>query len=174
VINAGVSGDRIHKSRSRWHRDVLSFKPDLVTVSFGLNDSHDGLDGLDPYIQSHLDLVHRLRDETDSDILLLTPGMMMREDSGIIAEAHRKFVPKFLEVYRAGYLQKYVEALRDFAVDQGIPYVDVYAIWERLEADGVNVQSHLINGINHPDYRIHERMAREMEKRIFDSEWEVF
>jgi len=32
VINSGVGGDTSQESRSRWERDVLIYKPDLVTL----------------------------------------------------------------------------------------------------------------------------------------------
>ena len=38
VINAGISGHTTTEGLARLDRDVLQHKPDLVTVSFGLND----------------------------------------------------------------------------------------------------------------------------------------
>lgn len=32
VINSGVAGDTARRSRKRWERDVLMYKPDLVTI----------------------------------------------------------------------------------------------------------------------------------------------
>src|SRR4051812_21866018 len=32
VINSGVGGDTAETSRQRWERDVLLYKPDLVTI----------------------------------------------------------------------------------------------------------------------------------------------
>ena len=53
------------------------YKPDLVTIFFGHNDAHGGREGLAPFIQAVGDLVHRIRSETEADILLMTPCMMM-------------------------------------------------------------------------------------------------
>ena len=38
VINAGISGHTTTEGLARLDRDVLRHKPDLVTISFGLND----------------------------------------------------------------------------------------------------------------------------------------
>jgi lysophospholipase L1-like esterase len=42
VINAGVSGETAEKSFLRIERDVLSKKPDLVIVEFGVNEAFRG------------------------------------------------------------------------------------------------------------------------------------
>lgn len=80
VINSGVGGDTAEKSRQRWDRDVLLYKPDLVTICFGLNDTHRGEAGLAEYIAAIAaigDLVNRIRTETEAEILILTTIMMI-------------------------------------------------------------------------------------------------
>src|SRR5262245_18772354 len=42
IVNAGVSGNRSSEMRERFQRDVLARKPDLVTVSVGINDVWHG------------------------------------------------------------------------------------------------------------------------------------
>src|SRR5579884_287728 len=39
VINAGIGGDTVHGMRLRLERDVLVFRPTLVTLSAGANDT---------------------------------------------------------------------------------------------------------------------------------------
>ena len=39
VINAGVPGDTVLMGRARYERDVAPFRPDIVTMTFGLNDA---------------------------------------------------------------------------------------------------------------------------------------
>src|SRR6267378_3421274 len=38
--NVGISGDRSIGGRSRFQRDVVSFKPTAMTVDFGMNDGN--------------------------------------------------------------------------------------------------------------------------------------
>ncbi|MDF2715412.1 MAG: hypothetical protein K0R28_2337 [Paenibacillus sp.] len=167
VINAGVSGDSAFRSKARWHRDMIGFQPDLVTIGFGANDVHKGMDGLEPYMSAIHELVQRIRAETEADILLLTPGMMMKADNAKIADVHRHLVPKFLEVYQSGTLPAYVQALKNYAIAQKVPCLDVYAMWEQMESDGVDIHSHLVNGINHPDIGVHKQIADAIEARLF-------
>ena len=48
VLNAGVSGNTSNDELGRLSRDVLDKKPDLVTVSVGVNDVWHGFDGTHP------------------------------------------------------------------------------------------------------------------------------
>lgn len=159
VINSGVSGDTAGRSRGRWEHDVLCYRPDLVTIKFGLNDAHGGEQGLAGYIGAIGDLVGRVRTETEADILLLTPSMMMKRDNPFISAGHQKHIPTFTRLYEDGHLPQYVEALRTFAADNGLPLLDVYAMWEQMEAEGIDIHTRLSNGINHPDPLFHEQLA---------------
>jgi lysophospholipase L1-like esterase len=38
VINTGISGDTVRDLKSRWERDCISLKPDVLSVLIGVND----------------------------------------------------------------------------------------------------------------------------------------
>jgi lysophospholipase L1-like esterase len=40
VLNAGVSGDRVHDLLARWDSDVVAHAPEVLTVLIGVNDAH--------------------------------------------------------------------------------------------------------------------------------------
>lgn len=48
VINAGIGGHRSVDMRRRFERDVLRHRPDVVTVSCGVNDVWHGFDAFHP------------------------------------------------------------------------------------------------------------------------------
>src|SRR5438874_898094 len=48
IVNAGVSGNRSSEMRDRFQRDVVDRKPDLVTISVGINDVWHGFDAEHP------------------------------------------------------------------------------------------------------------------------------
>lgn len=166
VINSGVAGDTAQESRSRWDRDVLMYQPDLVTICFGHNDAHGRLDGLAPFAQGIADLIERIRTETEADILLMTPCMMMKRDNARVAEVHKPLVPAFVQLAKDGILPLYVDAVRRLAADQNIPLLDVYALWEQMERDGVDIESRLSNGINHPDPTFHVLWGAALEEKL--------
>lgn len=167
VINSGVSGDTAARSRARWEHDVFTYQPDLVTIKFGLNDAHGGEKGLEPYIGAIRDLVGQLKERTQADILLMTPSMMMKRDNDRICADHQRHIGPFTKLYEDGHLFRYVEAVRAFAAESGLPLLDVYAMWERMEADGIDIHTRLSNGINHPDPEFHVQLAEALESVLF-------
>lgn len=167
VINSGVSGDTVVNSRERWQRDMLIYNPDLVTIGFGVNDVHQGEEGLPLYIQSIRELINNVRNQTEADILLLTPNMMMKHTNPYIHENERHFTSNFLRTAKAGSLQMYTEALRAFVKEEAIPYVDVYSLWEHMEQQGIDIHTRLANGLNHPDREFHSQIAQAIDQKLF-------
>jgi acyl-CoA thioesterase-1 len=160
VINSGVSGDTAHKSRDRWHRDLLHFKPDFVTVAFGTNDCHKGESGIHEYIAAMSELIHVVESQTEADLLLLTPtNMLMSKVTERIDPRDEVYMPHFLKTADEGYLQQYSDALKMLLVDRGVPYVDVYAVWEQMVIEGLDINERLVNGLNHPDRAFHLQIA---------------
>lgn len=167
VINGGVSGDTALMSCSRWERDLYRFQPDLVTIGFGVNDAHLGKAGLEDFITSLHALIDGVRQNTEADLLLLTPTMMMKRENPNIHESDRSFVPQFLRTAEAGYLALYVKALRQLAAEKQVECLDLYALWEQMEQAGVDIHSRLANGINHPDRTFHQVISKAIEDIIF-------
>ncbi|MFD0696613.1 SGNH/GDSL hydrolase family protein [Paenibacillus sp. GCM10027628] len=167
MINSGIAGDTAAASRSRWERDVLLYKPDLVSIFFGHNDAHGGKEGIAPYIQAISDFVDLIRAETEADIVVITPCMMMKRDNVRIAEVHKPLIPQFVKLAEEGHLLSYTEALRQFAWGRGIPCLDAYGMWERMEREGIDIHARLSNGINHPDPEFHVVLGAALEKTLF-------
>jgi acyl-CoA thioesterase-1 len=169
VINSGVSGDTGHASRSRWERDIFMYQPDLITIGFGVNDAHEGKEGLANYIESMQELIHHIRSQTEANVLLLTPNMLMKKDNPNIHEKDRPVIPRFIQTAQSEYLPLYVEALRELARAEDVPFVDQYAMWDHMERQGIDIHTRLSNGINHPDRAFHQELADRIEIRLFES-----
>ncbi|WP_221469036.1 SGNH/GDSL hydrolase family protein [Cohnella nanjingensis] len=169
VVNSGVGGDTAEQSRSRWERDVLMYKPDLVTICFGHNDAHGRMAGVAPFVRALADSVGRVCAETEADLLLMTPCMMMKQDNDRVAEAHKPLVADFIKLAKDGILPLYVDAVRQFAAERDIPLLDPYAMWEQMERDGIDIHARLSNGINHPDPEFHAAWGKAMEDYMFSS-----
>ncbi|UKS27955.1 GDSL-type esterase/lipase family protein [Paenibacillus sp. HWE-109] len=170
VINSGVGGDTAHESRKRWERDVLLYQPDLVTIKFGLNDMHQGMEGLGRYIDSIQDLVDCIRKETNAEVLLMTPSMAMKHDNRYIPDGYKVYVADFLKAAHEGVLEAYARSLRVFAETNQIPFLDVYAMWEQMEREGIDIHERLTNGLNHPDRKFHAELADAIETLLFQDE----
>ncbi len=67
VINVGISGNKIDDLQGRWEKDVLSAKPDLVSIKVGINDVWHGLMpgrkgiSVEEYRAGYIDILDRLR-----------------------------------------------------------------------------------------------------------------
>jgi lysophospholipase L1-like esterase len=69
VINAGKGGDNATSALARLKKDVLAHKPDIVTVSFGLNDT--GSRKPDQFKESLKKIIKTLKD-ADIQVVLMT------------------------------------------------------------------------------------------------------
>jgi lysophospholipase L1-like esterase len=169
VLNAGQSGQTAPGALASLDRDVLRHQPDLVTISFGLNDAWGGVDGLPRFRAAVEDMITRVRTETESDVLVLTPTFMNRADNSRVAPEHRQLVEPMAQVMNSGMLARYAQAVRDAAAAHGAPCVDVWAAWQALADAGVNTDDLLSNGLNHPTGDAHDIAAQLLAKSILEA-----
>ncbi len=165
IVNAGISGDNATQALSRIDRDVLSFKPDLVVVCFGLNDCASGIDGLQTYINSMTKIVESIK-ATGAEVIVMTP-CDVADHLSIHAknETHRypfvtKCIEGIVELANKGVLDAYVKASVEVAKQLSVPVCDVYSRWKKLKSMGADTTELLANKVNHP--------TREMNKMFSD------
>lgn len=170
IVNAGVSGDKSYGGAERLERDVLSFKPDLVIVDFGLNDSmnKDVDGGIAAYDKSMREIFESVL-ASGAECILLTPNYMNKAVSPLLKE------PLFIDiaaeaavVQNTGILTRYVETARKAAADMGVPVADAYAVWQALDHGGVDTDALLSNNINHPTKQAHDIFVQEIMRAILN------
>jgi lysophospholipase L1-like esterase len=160
IINAGVDGHRVIDGAARLDRDVIRHQPDLVFLAFGLNDAALGRAANVPGFASALaDHCQRVRAETSSDIVLITPNMMLTRANDAIPPRWRHVAQDFLTIQCSGLLGDYAAAIREVGGGLSIPVADVYAAWSRRAAEGIDTTADLANGLNHPNPRAHQLAA---------------
>ena len=159
TFNAGVSGDNVTNALKRLERDVLSQRPDLVLIAFGLNDSLKGEPGLAEFSAGLSEMVLTIRKETEADIMLLTPPFMARKPSFRIHPDHLGMADAIITIQSTGVLERYADVIRAIAREHNIPLADIHKEWARLAASGLDTDVWLINGLNHPDHRGHRLAA---------------
>lgn len=168
IINAGVSGDNAHAGLSRLERDVLSYKPDLVIVNFGLNDSmnKDVEGGLETYDKS-MRAIFKKALASGAECLLLTPNYMNKGVSPFLTE------PLFIDIAKeaavvqnTGILTRYVETARKAAEDMAVPVADAYSVWQALEKSGADTDALLSNHINHPTREMQKIFVQEIMRKL--------
>ncbi len=135
VVNAGRKGDTVADGHARVSRGVLEPKPDLVMISFGLNDAKKGT----PLIAFGKDLraiIEQIRGVGATVALLTTTRLAM----GTSAMIHLDPDP-------------YNEVIRSLAAECGVPLIDVYR-----ETTGGNLKRFYLDLI-HPNEEGCRRLA---------------
>lgn len=169
VLNAGVSGDSSRGGLGRLERDVLSFKPDLVTVNFGLNDAMNPNveEGLAAYTENMRTIFERIL-ASGAEAMLVTPNFMCEYVSHKLQdETLRNIAENAANVQNSGVLARYVNAAREVARSMNVPIADAFARWEAWKAGGVDTTEHLSNSINHPTKEAHDIFTEEILRIMF-------
>jgi lysophospholipase L1-like esterase len=153
VINTGISGDTVPGLLSDLEHRVTRFEPTVVSVMMGMNDAAKGEAGREGFKKSYLELIDRLRAETDALILLHTPNPITA------VAASRSDLPAYAEI------------IREVAAERGVALVDQEKLWNEYVAQPRKDLNYLLSdGTIHPDNYGHILMAHNLFKvlDIFD------
>ncbi len=169
IIDSGTSGDNTTNARDRIDRDITPFSPDLVVVSFGLNDSCSGLDALDKYADNLRFILNKVA-SNGAEVIFLTQNAMntkisysMKEENVLL---HTARITE--NVQNSGILRAYMNKAKEIASECGAKVCDIYPMWEKLIAGGVDTTELLANKINHPIREIHYYMAMKLIETMFE------
>lgn len=155
VRNLGIGGERTDQALARLERDVLSLRPQLVTVMYGTNDSYvdRGAQASRISVEQYRDnlnrIVSRLR-RSGIRPVLMTPPRWARDAA-----------PNGLGENPNGRLEPYVQACRELARQQRVPLVDHFEGWTRATGRGVNLRDWTTDGC-HPNPRGHQELAERL------------
>lgn len=152
TINAGIAGDNLIQMSKRLYRDVIRYQPDLVLINGSLNWDENMMGSTSEYKAILRDMVHRIKKETQADIILLTPnGDLPNTLFGNLN------VPEPTTIER-------VQTIRELADEEKVCLADVYAVWENARDAGCPWRELLANGVNHPGVEGHEVYALTLMK----------
>lgn len=131
-LNMGIAGDTIEGMEARLTRDVIRYQPDLVILNGSMNFSKNHGDTND-YKRHFRKVVERIMDETEADLILVTPNMAVREEKDLLLEERS-------------------EAIREMAEKKHLPLADAYRVWEELfyQFPDLDVKDCMANRLNHP------------------------
>jgi lysophospholipase L1-like esterase/pimeloyl-ACP methyl ester carboxylesterase len=142
VINAGISGNTTADGLNRLDRDVLQHKPQIVTISFGLNDmTRVPAAQFRTNLQS---LIDRCR-AAGSHVVLCTPN-------AVIDTADRPIIK----------LETFCDIIRDVAKQNEILVCDQYTAGRRLLQRAPRTWRLTMSDAIHPNMDGHKRMAEEL------------
>ncbi|SEE91665.1 SGNH/GDSL hydrolase family protein [Ruania alba] len=141
VVTTAVSGWQVGNLLAELDAVCLRYRPDIVLIGTGLNDTKGTTDGVHDFARRYTELVHRLRAETGALVVAQTPNDTLTTGPDHVV-AH---------------LAEYVEAIRGVAAETGAVLVDHYAVWQATE---VNSVYHWLGHGCHPNAYGHRAMAR--------------
>ena len=166
VINSGISGDWAANGNARFERDVARYAPDLVVVSFGLNDSTHGLDYVGEYAQQLQEIFNKVK-ALGAECVFVFQNMMNTKVSCHLKETRAQDLAKlFAKVQNDGVLDAYYEAAKKMAQDCGVAFCDVYSTWKQMAKNGVDITELLSNKYNHPIRELHYYTAMKVLETI--------
>jgi lysophospholipase L1-like esterase len=142
VINAGISGHATTQGLARLDRDVLQHKPDLVTISFGLNDMTRLTE--EQFVANLKTLVVRCR-EAKAQVVLCTPNAVITTSGRPVEK-----------------LVRYCDRIRELGRTLKVPVCDQFAAGESLRAKDPWAWRLTMSDEIHPNMDGHKRMAQEL------------
>ncbi len=154
AVDAGINGITAKASVGRIERDVLSHRPDLVIVCFGLNDVNGPLD---EYLASLKEIFTACR-SGERDTVFMTPNMLNTRVAPDTIPDYRSYAAVTAEYQNGGRMDLYMKEACALARTCGVTVCDCYAAWKK-RAETEDVTMLLANRINHPVREMHELFA---------------
>ncbi len=165
IINSGIGGNTASMGLARFDRDVLAYHPDLVVISFGLNDHGEP----EKYVES-LGIMFDKLNTLEIPCVFLTENMMNTD----LAEDIEKEAGSFVDYAKVTAVKQTNGEMDELfakgiavAKSRGITVCDVYAKWKKLYECGANITMLLANRINHPIREMHDFTAYSLINTLF-------
>lgn len=155
AINAGKSGDNAKRGLARIEADVLSQKPDLVTVAFGLNDIFRPAE-----FEKNYEEILRKISSSGAKTIVITPNMLCTYIHPEILPEAMKVAVSAVRAQTDGTLDSIHFLSVSLAEKYGATVCDVYLYWKNLYLQGADTTAMLANFINHPSPQMHEETSR--------------
>jgi acyl-CoA thioesterase I len=143
VIVTAIGGESSDNGAKRFERDVLSLRPDLITIDYALNDRGIGLE----QAKTAWTKMIKMAQDKNIPLMLLTPTADTRSDI----------------LNSKDPLSLHAQQIRDLAAKFNTGLVGSYAAFQAWVLQG-NELDDLMSQINHPNRRGHDVVVAELLK----------
>lgn len=144
VIVTAIGGENAEAGALRFIDEVLTHRPDVVTIDYALNDRTIGLARAESAWRTMIELALG----RGVNVILLTPTHDLL--------TQRRGDPMWAEE-----LPKHADQVRHLAAEYGVGLADSDAAFNRYLANGGEVTD-LLSHINHPNHLGHQLVTREL------------
>lgn len=148
VIVTAIGGETSQSGAKRFARDVLSHRPDIITIDYALNDRRIGLAKAK---ESWVSMIKAAKAQ-GIKVILLTPT------ADLSANMNNPDDP----------LNQHAEQIRKIAAEHNLALVDSLAEFKAYVAKGGNLKD-LMSQVNHPNRKGHEIVAKELMKWFYSN-----
>lgn len=153
VIVTAIGGEESENGAKRFAADVLSHRPDLITIDYALNDRRIGLDRARAAWRSMIAEASAAR----AKLLLLTPTLDITQEPGAVADKRQP-------------LRDQSEQIRTLAAESGVGLIDSMAAFDRFLATSKRPLGDLLAQSNHPNRRGHDLVVQELSHWLGEGE----
>lgn len=144
VIVTAKGGEHAANGNERFEREVLTHRPDLITIDYGLNDR--GI-GLEVAANAWRQMIEKAL-EKKARIILLTPSW-----------EHSRNLPDKLAEWKQ--LEQHAQMIRSLAAEYQVGLADSFAAFAEYEGQGGNLTD-VLSWQNHPSQLGHELIAKKI------------
>ena len=135
VIVTAVGGETSDKGAERFKDDVLSHRPDVITIDYALNDRRIGLENTEKSLTS---MITQAKSQ-GIKVILLTPTADLSSDLNDLQDP----------------LNKQAELIKNLAKSHNVALVDSLAEFKAYVSDGGKLED-LMSQVNHPNRKGHD------------------
>ncbi len=174
VINAGIGGHNTKMGKARFQKDVLSVKPDVVVIMFGINDAAVDLwkkppskkprVSLKDYRNNLTDMIRTLKKQ-GARVVLMTSNPIHWAPKTRELYGKPPYKPDDLDGFNV-ILRDYVAAVREIARKEVVGLVDVFAAFEDHDAKPKHKPGSLTPDGMHPGNAGHRIIADLLIKHL--------
>lgn len=143
VIVTAVGGETSDKGPARFEGDVLSHRPDVITIDYGLNDRRIGLQNAEKSLTS---MITQAKAQ-GIKVILLTPTADTNADLNNPKDP----------------LNEHAELIRNLVRLHNVALVDSLEKFKEYVSEGGNLED-LMSQANHPNRKGHDLVTRELMK----------
>jgi acyl-CoA thioesterase-1 len=151
VANVGIGGERTDMALARLEKDVISLKPQIVTIMYGTNDSYVDKGGTEPrltaadYQKNLAALCDKLQEAGITPVLMTEPRWGPEARNGLDENPN-------------GRLERYLDKCRALAKERKLRIVDHFGHWTKAESEGTKIADWTTDQC-HPNPAGHRVMA---------------
>lgn len=142
VIVTAIGGEQSESGAARFERDVMSLRPDVVTIDYSLNDRGIGLDRAKVAWESMILAAKK----GGAQVILLTPSWDLSANPEDPKDR----------------LYQHAAQVRELAKKHGVGLADSLDAYIRAKKAGVDVNT-LMSQVNHPSRAGHDLIVKELQ-----------